>query len=57
MQEHILILVIFATILCDVKKTKCMVANSLDKIKIVSNSFPQFSIIGQFVDEFRCFGH
>jgi len=47
-------------LVCNVKKTKCMCVNPLDKSKIVSKSFPQFSINGhtlQFVDEFRYLGH
>ena len=42
------------------KKTKCMTVNSTDRLRIVSNSFPQFCINGQLVQtvqEFRYLGH
>ena len=44
----------------NVKKSKCMIINPVDKKKIVSTSFPQFIIDGQcmqFVSEFRYLGH
>jgi len=44
----------------NVKKSKCMIINPVDKKKIVSTSFPQFIINGQcmqFVSEFRYLGH
>ena len=45
---------------CNIKKRKCIVVNPLDRTKIVSKYFPQFSINGQpvqFADEFRYLGH
>jgi len=42
--------------ICNTKKTKCMILNPTDKTKNVSQSFPHFTIDGhclQFVNEFR----
>ena len=48
--------------ICNTKKTKCMILNlnPTDKTKNVSQSFPHFTIDGhclQFVNEFRYLGH
>jgi len=46
--------------LCNTNKTKCMIFNPTNKTKIVSQTFPHFTIDGhclQFVNEFRYLGH
>jgi len=45
--------------ICNTKKTKCMILNPSDKTKTVSQSFLHFTIVGhylQFVDEFHYLG-
>jgi len=46
--------------LCNTNKTKCMILNPTGKTKIVSQTFPLFTIDGhclQFVNEFRYLGY